>query len=88
MVDIGTEEGEDGNRKSVSDGVMATLKEIWAKMTPEEQKTLTAERVKELEARRDNRAQGIRNVPLAAFHDTRITLNTVYEEVSNTSAHM
>ena len=55
---------------------------MWAKMTSEEQITLTAERVKELEARRDNRAQGIRNVPLAAFHDTRITLKTVYEEVS------
>ena len=85
-----TEAGEEGNRDRVSDSVIASLKKMWADMSPEERTTLTADRVKELEARRENRAQGIRNVPLAAFHDARITLQTVYSEVrdSISSIHL
>ena len=81
-----TEADEDGNRDRVSDSVITSLKKIWAEMSPEERTALTADRVKELEARRENRAQGIRNVPLAAFHDTRVTLQTVFEEVRNPDA--
>ncbi|KAI0713885.1 hypothetical protein C8Q76DRAFT_620244, partial [Earliella scabrosa] len=77
------EADEDGNRDRVSDSVITSLKKIWAEMSPEERTALTADRVKELEARRENRAQGIRNVPLAAFHDTRVTLQTVFEELTN-----
>ncbi|TFK89865.1 hypothetical protein K466DRAFT_485877, partial [Polyporus arcularius HHB13444] len=49
------------------------LVEQWRNMTPEEKKAVTAERVAELEQRRENRASGVRNLPLAQFVDIRET---------------
>ena len=59
----------------------AEISAKWAAMSPEEKTARTADKVKELEERRQSRAVGIRNVGLAQFHDTRATLTSIYEEV-------
>ena len=39
--------------------------------------------VEELTARRENKAQGVQNVALTAFHDANRTLKVIQREVSN-----
>ncbi len=67
-----------------SDVVTSLLRDMYANLSPEELTQLdehVKEHVKELEARRDNRALGVRNISLAAFFDTRITMDNVHREV-------
>lgn len=40
-----------------------------------------SDKKKELEGRRENRIHAVHNVPLAAYQDTRMTLNGVKAEV-------
>ncbi len=73
--------GKDGKGARVSsDVVTSLLRDMYANLSPEELTQLD-EHVKELEAWRDNRALGVRNISLAAFHDTRITMDNVHQEV-------
>ncbi len=73
--------GKDGKGVHVfSDVVTSLLRDMYANLSPEELTQLD-EHVKELEAQRDNRALGVRNVSLAAFFDTCITMDNVHREV-------
>ncbi|KAI0746794.1 hypothetical protein C8Q80DRAFT_1105313, partial [Daedaleopsis nitida] len=74
--------GEDAERQRVS-ASSKTLAQRWNALMEEEKDALTAERVKELEERRKDRVEGIRNVPLSAFQDMCITFTKVYEELAN-----
>ena len=54
----------------------------WDAMTKEEQIEITRDAVKELEERRDMEDTTLHNVPMAAFNDTRSTLQACEKEVS------
>lgn len=81
-----TTNAKDANGVRVSSGeVTRIMREQYANLNDEEKVKLD-EHVKELEARRNNRAVGLRNVGLAAFHDTRITFDKLHHELSNLNA--
>ena len=73
--------GEEARLERVSPAVIKEISAQWAEFTAEEKTALTAETLKELEERRDNRLEGTHNTQLAACHDVRVTLNKVKEEV-------
>ena len=54
----------------------------WAAMSAEEKHNYTHDKVAELEKRRGDRAVGVRNTELAAFHDVRSTVASLHDEVS------
>lgn len=61
---------------------MADIALKWAKLTQEEHLAITLEKVQVLSFTRENRQIGHHNVPLAAFHDTRLTYMDIVEAVS------
>ncbi|KAH9910444.1 uncharacterized protein BXZ73DRAFT_108988 [Epithele typhae] len=67
---------------STSD-VMAKISAEWKAMTPAERTAATAERVKELEERRDNRETGTYNAHLDAFRDVSATWDALITELQN-----
>ena len=73
--------GEEARLERVSPAVIKEISAEWAKFTAEEKTALTAETLKELEERRDNRLEGTHNTQVAACHDVRATLNKVKGEV-------
>lgn len=68
-------------RKKIQE-CMAGIASKWATLTPHERSEITLEKVKALSLARENREVGRHNVPLAAFHDTRLTYTDVVEAVS------
>lgn len=62
---------------------MTEIASKWAEYSKEEREELTLEKVKLLGLERENREIGHHNVPLAAFHDTRLTYMDIVESVSN-----
>ncbi|KAI0753043.1 hypothetical protein C8Q80DRAFT_1051582, partial [Daedaleopsis nitida] len=76
------ENGDDATRQRVS-ASSRSFASRWNVFTAEEKEALTAVRIKELEERRKDQTQGVRNVALAAFQDTRLTFAKVYEELAN-----
>ena len=73
--------GEEARLERVSPAVIKEISAEWAKLTAEEKTLLTAETLKELEERRENRLEGTHNTQVAACHDVRATFNKVKEEV-------
>ena len=73
--------GEEAPLDRVSVVVIKEISAAWAKLSAEEKTALTAETLKELEERRENRVEGTHNTQVAACHDVRATLNKVKEEV-------
>lgn len=84
--------GKEAPLNHLSPTIVKEIAKDWAKLTPEEKTTLTANTVKELEDRRENRLEGTHNTQLVACHDTRVTLKKVKTEVRNlqtsVSAHI
>lgn len=64
---------------------MADIALKWAGLTQEERSAATLEKVKALALARENKEVGHHNVPLAAFHDTRLTYTDIVEAVSKYS---
>ena len=79
---LATEHGEEDGRQRVSDPYITELKARWAAMSQEEREEYR-DGVEALTARRENKAQGIQNVALTAFHDAQRTLAVIQREVSN-----
>ena len=70
-------------REKLSSGTL--LKDIsarWANMTNQEKHVATADKVRELEERRENRLEAVHNNNIAACHDARVTLANIKIEVS------
>lgn len=65
----------------LSPDVVKEIAEQWGDLTPEERTAITAETVKELEERRENRLEGTHNTQLAACHDACATLKKLKTEV-------
>ncbi|TFK78472.1 hypothetical protein K466DRAFT_447984, partial [Polyporus arcularius HHB13444] len=59
------------------------LKAKWAAMSQEEREAYTAERVVELEERRENRHHGVRNLALAKFIDVREMFSSLHTQLYN-----
>ncbi len=78
LLDIKNKYGENARLPEANE----KLVEQWRNMTPEEKKAVMAERVVELEERRENRASGVRNLPLAQFVDIRETVDSWFSDVS------
>lgn len=77
---------KDANGVRVSSGeVTRIMREQYANLNNEEKVKLD-EHVKELEARRNHWAVGLRNVGIATFHDMRITFDKLHHELSNLNA--
>ncbi|KAI0693250.1 hypothetical protein C8T65DRAFT_544120, partial [Cerioporus squamosus] len=70
-------------RKRISDGPIQEIAQRWAAMSQEERDDAVGDGVEELEERRRNRVEGIQNVVIAAFNDTRATLATLQRDMSN-----
>ena len=51
-------------------------------MTEEEKHSVTSQKVRELEERRENRLEAVHNNNIAACHDARVTLKNIKIEVS------
>ncbi|RPD78577.1 hypothetical protein L226DRAFT_568194 [Lentinus tigrinus ALCF2SS1-7] len=64
-------------------GLMQTLREEWSTLSEEEKDALTADKIRELEERRDARAHGVRNLSLAKFMDIRETFSSLYNQMEN-----
>ncbi|KAG6848320.1 hypothetical protein H0H93_001197 [Arthromyces matolae] len=62
--------------------LMPQIAAKWAEMTPEEKKKQTKAKVDELSEAREMRAVGCHNVPINSFHDARVTLDTIADEVT------
>ena len=60
---------------------MKDLSERWKNMSEEERTAAVGDGVEELEERRENRKEGVQNVLINSFHDTRATLGIVQREV-------
>lgn len=83
---VTTTNAKDANGVRFSSGeVTRIMREQYANLNDEEKVKLD-EHVKELEARRNNWAVGLRNVGLAAFHDTRIMFDKLHHKLSNLNA--
>ena len=60
---------------------MQELSERWKSMSEEERAAAIGDGVEELDERRENRKEGIQNVHINSFHDTRATLAKIQQEV-------
>ncbi|KAI0348815.1 hypothetical protein OH77DRAFT_1491362 [Trametes cingulata] len=76
-------EQERGSRDRVSSNIIKMLSKHWQKMSREERKAAGEEPAAELTEHRQNRAEGIQNVPLSAFNDVRATIASVRRELEN-----
>ncbi|KAI0739799.1 hypothetical protein C8Q80DRAFT_1274817 [Daedaleopsis nitida] len=74
---------ENGDRKRVSDkdGPIKALSERWKNMSKEERELAVADIIPELRERQENRAEGVQNVAINVFNDTRATLANVQREL-------
>jgi hypothetical protein len=52
-------------------------------MSKDDQNTATKDAMESLEEHRINKQMGVNNVPTNAFHDTRIALTSISNEVSD-----
>ncbi|KAI1792844.1 hypothetical protein LXA43DRAFT_1060225 [Ganoderma leucocontextum] len=78
------ENGDDAQRARVTkDGLLQEISEEWAAMSPEAKRAVTAEKVQELEERRDNRLEAVHNSNVSACHDARVTLKNIQTELEN-----
>ncbi|RDX48314.1 hypothetical protein OH76DRAFT_1352635, partial [Lentinus brumalis] len=77
---INDEEPEKTVRVSSSE-IIKGLGETWASMTAEEQEAVAGEELKKLKERQEGRRQGVHNVTLNAFNDTRATLASVVSQL-------
>ncbi|KAI1782048.1 hypothetical protein LXA43DRAFT_906963 [Ganoderma leucocontextum] len=78
------ENGDDAQRARVTkDGLLQEISEEWAAMSPEAKRVATAEKVQELEERRDNRLEAVHNSNVSACHDARVTLKNIQTELEN-----
>ncbi|PIL29501.1 hypothetical protein GSI_08309 [Ganoderma sinense ZZ0214-1] len=71
-----------GNREQLhKGGHMQELSERWKAMSEEQRAAAIGDGVEELSERRENRKEGVQNVHINAFHDTRATLAKVQQEL-------
>ncbi len=70
-----------GGRDRVSSEIIKDLSDRWAGMSKAEKKAATAETMKELEERREQRTTGVHNVDAAAFRDAFDTILAIKTEV-------
>ncbi|KAI1782535.1 hypothetical protein LXA43DRAFT_905533 [Ganoderma leucocontextum] len=64
-------------------GILQEISGAWAALSREEKHAVTADKVKELEERRENRLQAVHNTNISACHDARVTLKNVKTELEN-----
>ncbi|KAH9847527.1 hypothetical protein C2E23DRAFT_692686, partial [Lenzites betulinus] len=77
------EERGRGDRDRVSSSFIKELSRRWKQMSKEEQEEAGAEAVQELGERRENREEGIHNVPLHAYNDIQATLSSIRRQIEN-----
>ncbi|KAI1789728.1 hypothetical protein LXA43DRAFT_1096144 [Ganoderma leucocontextum] len=78
------ENGENTHRDRVTKGgILQEISGAWAALSREEKHAVTADKVKELEERRENRLQAVHNTNISACHDARVTLKNVKTELEN-----
>ncbi|KAI1796805.1 hypothetical protein LXA43DRAFT_879401 [Ganoderma leucocontextum] len=65
------------------DAVLQQISEEWKALSPEQKHALTADKVKELEERRENRVEAVHNTNISACHDARVTLKNIQTELEN-----
>ncbi|KAI1782517.1 hypothetical protein LXA43DRAFT_905549, partial [Ganoderma leucocontextum] len=71
-----------GNRERLnSGGHMQELSARWKSMTEEERAAAVGDGLEELEERRENRKEGVQNVLINSFHDTRAMLGMIQREL-------
>ncbi|TFK79898.1 hypothetical protein K466DRAFT_446878, partial [Polyporus arcularius HHB13444] len=70
-------------RKRISAGPIQEIAKRWKAMPQDERDAAVGDGVEELKERRKNRAEGIQNVPIAAFNDARATLAGLQVDMSN-----
>ncbi|KAJ3551487.1 hypothetical protein NM688_g4676 [Phlebia brevispora] len=61
---------------------------VWAEMSKEEQIEITKDVMKELQKQRDMKKYAVQNMPIAAYHDVKSTLQCIEDEITGLYARM